>query len=324
MATAASELPEPRQGAPVVSGAAAARQQRPSFRLLRLRRKLLPALFLLPVVVYAAAFFAYPLVNGFLVSFEQYGFAQLVSGSGPFVGLENYRQAISDPVTLAAARNTAIFTVLSVAFQVSIGLAIAVLLSRRFFLATLLRRLVLVPWMLPGVATGSIFAILFGAPNAFVNTLLLHLHLIHSSVQWLIEYTPAMAALVVTNIWLGLPFNIIVLYSGLQGLDAQVQEAAMTDGATHWQRFRFVTVPMLKPVLLIVIALGLIATVKTFDIVIVMTGGGPNNVTQLLSTWSYTQAFTNYNYGEGAAIGNILLVVSMIFAAGYLYHMRKE
>lgn len=288
------------------------------------RRKLVPALFLLPVVGYAMAFFAYPLVNGFLVSFERYGFAQLVSGSGPFIGLANYAQTLANPVTLTAAKNTAIFTVLSVGFQVSIGLAIATLLNRKFLLANVLRRLVLVPWTLPAVAVGAIFAVLFGAPDAFVNTLLVNLHLIKSPVPWLVNYTPAMAALVVTNIWLGLPFNIIVLYSGLQGLDEQVQEAAMTDGATNWQRFRLVTVPMLKPVLLIVIVLGLIATVKVFDIVIVMTGGGPNNVTQLLSTWSYTEAFSNFNYGEGAAIGNILLIVSMIFAAGYIYYMRKE
>jgi multiple sugar transport system permease protein len=293
-------------------------------RRYRIRRAIVPALFVGPVVVYAAIFFVYPLIFGFIMSFEQYGFSALVKGSGPFVGFDNYRATLSDPVTIAAFRNTAIFTVASVFFQVVIGLALAVLLNQRFFLSNILRRLVLVPWLIPLVATGTVFSLLFGAQNSLINAVLEHLGLIQSPILWLINYAPAMSALILVNVWAGLPFNTIVFYSGLQDIDPVFYEAAKTDGANAWQRFRLITLPLLRPVTAIVIMIGIIATVKVFDLVIVITDGGPNNATQLLSTWAYTQSFTNFNFGQGAAIGNMLLVLSMIAAVVYVKTLRKE
>ncbi|MCU1495900.1 MAG: lacF8 [Acidimicrobiaceae bacterium] len=293
-------------------------------RRLQIRRIVLPALFLGPVVIYAIVFFAYPLIFGFVMSVENFGFAALVKGSGPFVGLGNYRDALKDPVTLMAIRNTAIFTVVSVALQAALGLAIAVLLNRKFLLSGFLRRLILVPWLIPLIATGTIFSLLFGAQDSLVNAVLQHLGFIDAPIQWLINFTPAMIALITVNIWAGLPFNVIVFYSGLQDVDPVLHEAAKTDGANAWQRFRLVTFPLLRPVTAIVLMLGIISTVKVFDLVIVMTDGGPNNATQLLSTWAYTESFTNFNFGQGAAIGNILLIVSMIVAVFYVKSVRRE
>lgn len=290
----------------------------------RLRRAVLPSLFLGPVIIYALIFFAYPLIFGFVMSVEQFNFAALVNGSGPFVGLSNYRAVLADPVTIAALRNTAIFTAASVAFQVIISLGLALLLNQKFFLGGLLRRLVLVPWLIPLVATGTIFAQLFGAQNSLVNSVLQHLGIIHSPIAWLIHYTPAMIALILVNIWAGLPFNTIVFYSGLQDLDETLHEAAKVDGANAWQRFLHITLPLMRPVIAIVAMIGIIATVKVFDLVIVITGGGPDNATQLLSTWAYTQAFTNFNFGQGAAVGNILLVLSIIVAVVYIKTLKRE
>jgi multiple sugar transport system permease protein len=290
----------------------------------RTRRFLLPVLFVGPVVLYAVVFFAYPLIFGVRMSFETFGFAALVHGSGPFDGITNYRQAIADPVLLTALRNTVIFTVASVVFQLGLGLGIAMLLNQRFFLAGLLRRLVLIPWLIPLLATGTVFSLLFGDQGGFINTLLQQLGIISHPVAWLIDPTPAIVSIIVVNIWAGLPFNIIVLHSGLQDIDTIYYEAARIDGAGAFQRFRQITLPLLRPVLLIVLMLGIIYTVKAFDIVIVMTNGGPNNATQLLSTWAYTQTFTNFNFGQGAAIGNMLLVISMIVAVFYLRSLRRE
>jgi multiple sugar transport system permease protein len=298
-------------------------RQASGLRRVMSRRFVVPALFILPVVVYVLVFFAYPLVFGIIMSVEQFGFVAMVHGSGPFVGLANYRAALDDPTTLLALRNTVIFTVFSVGFQVGVGLAIAVLLNRPFLLSGLLRRLVLIPWLIPLLATGTIFSLLFGSQDSVINTILMHLRLISSPVDWLVNPDPAIAAIILVNIWAGLPFNIIVLYSGLQDIDPQLYEAAMVDGASSLQRFRRITIPLLRPVLLIVIMLGVIYTVKVFDIVIVMTGGGPNNATQLLSTWAYTQAYSNFNFGEGAAIGNILLVISAVIAVFYLRTLRR-
>lgn len=290
----------------------------------RARRWFLPTLFVGPVVLYALIFFAYPLIFGIRMSFENFGFAALVHGSGPFDGVTNYRQAVDDSVLKTALRNTVLFTVLSVVFQLGLGLAIAMLLNQRFFLAGVLRRFVLVPWLIPLLAVGTVFSLLFGDQGGFINTELQQLGIISHPVAWLIDPTPAIASIIIVNIWAGLPFNIIVLHSGLQDIDGIYYEAARIDGAGAWQRFRQITLPLLRPVLLIVLMLGIIYTVKAFDIVIVMTNGGPNNATQLLSTWAYTQTFSNFNFGQGAAIGNILLIISMIIAMFYLRSLRRE
>lgn len=290
----------------------------------RYRRLIVPVLFIGPVVVYVLLFFAYPLVYGIVMSVENFGFDALVHGSGPFVGVGNYRSIFGDPVTLTALRNTVIFTVGSLVFQVAIGLGIAILLNRKFFLAKLFQRLILVPWLIPLLASGTIFSLLFAADNGFVNDVLMRLGLIHTPVPWLIDSAPALAAITVVNIWAGIPFNTIILYSGLQDIDETYYEAARVDGANAWQRFWKITLPLLRPVLAIVLMLGVIFTVKTFDVVLVMTGGGPNNATQLLSTWAYTQAFSNFNFGDGAAIGNVLLIGCLIVAAFYVRSLRSH
>jgi multiple sugar transport system permease protein len=293
-------------------------------RWLRVRRILFPALFIAPVLVYALVFFAYPLVFGILMSFQRFDFAAVVHGSGPFVGLANYRAVLSDSVTDLAFRNTLVFTVASVVCQVGIGLAVALLLNRKFLLASFLRRLVLIPWLIPLLATGTVFSLLFGTQNAPINNLLQHAHVIHAPIPWLIQGNTALAAIILVNIWAGLPFNIIVLYSGLQDIDPALHEAAMVDGAGPAQKLRHITLPLLRPVLMIVIMLGIIGTVKVFDIVWVMTAGGPNNATQLLSSWAYTQAFTNFDFGQGAAISDLLLVITFALALIYLRSLRRQ
>lgn len=297
---------------------------RPSARRRAQAQRILPALFIAPVLVYALVFFAYPLVFGIIMSFQRFDFAAVVHGSGPFVGFANYQAVLSNSVTLLALRNTVVFTVASVVCQVGIGLAVALLLNRQFFLSGFLRRLVLVPWLIPLLATGTIFSLLFGGENAPINSVLQYAHVIHAPVPWLIQGNTAMAAIIFVNIWAGLPFNIIVLYSGLQDIDPSLHEAAMVDGASPAQKLRYITLPLLRPVLLIVIMLGIIATVKVFDIVWVMTAGGPNNATQLLSSWAYTQAFTNFDFGQGAAISDLLLVLSFGLALIYLRSLRTQ
>jgi multiple sugar transport system permease protein len=290
----------------------------------RYRRRIIPILFIGPVALYVLIFFAYPLIFGIVMSVENFGFGALVHGSGPFVGVDNYRSVFAAPVTLTALRNTLIFTVGSLVFQVAIGLGIAVLLNRKFLLSKLFQRLILVPWLIPLLASGTIFSLLFAASNGFVNDVLIRLGIIHTPVPWLIDSGPALAAITIVNIWAGIPFNAIILYSGLQDIDAVYYEAARVDGANAWQRFWRITLPLLRPVLSIVLMLGVIFTVKTFDVVLVMTGGGPNNATQLLSTWAYTQAFSSFNFGDGAAIGNVLLIGCLIVAAFYVRSLRSH
>jgi len=143
-------------------------------------------------------------------------------------------------------------------------------------------------------------------------------------IFWLDSRVSGMAAIIIVSIWAGLPFNTILLYAGLQDVPREIQEAAMVDGANAWQRFRKVTLPLIRPVAAIVLMLGLIYTVKTFDIVILLTNGGPGNATQLLATDAYTQVFSNLQFAGGAAIGNILLLFCAIISVIYIWSIRRS
>jgi multiple sugar transport system permease protein len=305
-------------------GTHGARPVRPATTLhwLRSHRKQAVLLaFVLPAVVYIIIFFAYPLVYGFKMSVEKLGF---IAGNGPFIGLHNYKVEISDPVTRTALMNTAIFLVVSVVFQFSIGLGIASYFNRRFFLARFLRSLIIVPWLFPPIASATIFSIMFAGQGGIIDEMLRSLHLISSPIFWFDSSFKAMFVIIIVNIWIGIPFNAVLLYSGLQDIPGDLREAAALDGAGPWERFRYVTLPLLRPVALIVIMLGIIYTVKTFDTVVLLTNGGPDNGSQLMSTWAYNLAFTNFQTGQGAAVGDMLFIFCMIVAFFYIRATRRE
>jgi len=312
VAPARSGEPAPVSRAPV----------RPHRRLRR--RRLIQLAFVAPVVVYVVVMFAYPLVFGVSMSLEDFTFASLATGFAKFAGLSNYRQVFDNPVTWTAIVNTVIYTVITLFFQFGLGLAIASFFNRRFPLSRTLRTLILIPWLLPLIATGTIFRLLFAGSGGLVNRILADLHIIHSPIFWLDSRVSGMAAIIIVSIWAGLPFNTILLYAGLQDVPREIQEAAMVDGANAWQRFRKVTLPLIRPVAAIVLMLGLIYTVKTFDIVILLTNGGPGNATQLLATDAYTQVFSNLQFANGAAIGNILLLFCAIISVIYIWSIRRS
>ena len=262
--------------------------------------------FVVPALIYVILFFAYPLIYGFTMS------------------VHNYIVEIKDPVTREALANTAIFLVASLFFQFTIGFGIASYFSRRFFLSGFLRSLIIIPWLFPPIASGTIFAIMFAGQGGIIDETLQSLHLISSPIFWFDSSFKAMFVIIFVNIWIGIPFNAVLLYSGLQDIPNELREASALDGASAWQRFRYITVPLLRPVSLIVIMLGIIYTVKTFDLVIVLTNGGPDNGSQLMSTWAYTLAFQNFQTGQGAAVANMLFVFCMIVAFFYIRATRRE
>jgi multiple sugar transport system permease protein len=284
-------------------------------------RQLTLLAFVVPALTYVILFFAYPLIYGFTMSVEKIGF---IAQSGPFIGLHNYRVEINDPVTREALTDTAIFLVASLFFQFTIGLGIASYFSRRFFLSRFLRSLIIIPWLFPPIASGTIFAIMFAGQGGIIDETLLSLHLISSPIFWFDSAFKAMFVIIFVNIWIGIPFNAILLYSGLQDIPNELREASALDGANAWQRFRYITFPLLRPVSLIVIMLGIIYTVKTFDLVIVLTNGGPDNGSQLMSTWAYTLAFQNFQTGQAAAVANMLFIFCMIVAFFYIRATRRE
>jgi multiple sugar transport system permease protein len=286
------------------------------------RQQLAGWLFLTPAIAYLLFAFALPIVYNVMLSFEQTSPATIANVTAPYAGLDNYRFIQHDPTSRAAIVRTLEFTAGSLLGQFIIGFALALLFTLRFPGRTLARSLVIVPWLLPLIVTGVIFRFLFQAEGGAVNELLMDVGLADRPIQWLNDPHLAPWTILIANIWLGVPFFTLLLYSALQEVPVEVKEAAIIDGAGPWQRLRLVIVPIILPVIEVTLLLGFVFTVKVFDLVIGLTGGGPANSTQLITTWSYNLSFQVFSFGQGAALNNVLLVLALICAPLYLLLSR--
>jgi multiple sugar transport system permease protein len=313
-------------GAAATTGAGAAVRSKSIRSRLSARRKqqLAGWLFLTPAIAYLLFAFALPVVYNVMLSFEQTSPATIANFTAPFAGLDNYRFVFHDPTSRAAIVRTLEFTVLSLVFQFIIGFALALLFSLRFPGRTLARSLIIVPWLLPLIVTGVIFRFLFQAEGGAVNQVLTSVGLVDHPIQWLNDPNLALWTIIIANIWLGIPFFTLLLYSALQDVPMEVREAAVIDGAGPWQRLRLIIVPIILPVIQVTLLLGFVFTVKVFDLVIGLTGGGPANSTQLITTWSYNLSFQQFSFGEGAALNNVLLLLALVCAPLYLWLSRSS
>lgn len=280
--------------------------------------------FVVPVWVYVLGFYVYPLVSNVRMGFQNYTVSSFYTGSAPYVGFANYRAVWHSPPFAGIVVNTVLFTAGSLVFQFGIGLALAVFFRRVFPLNAVLRSLLLVPWLLPLVVSGTVWRWILYLDSGVLNQTLLHLHLISQPIPWLVSTNMSLVAVTLVNIWVGIPFNMVILYGGLQALPEQVYEAAAIDGAGAWQRFTKITLPLLRPVMLVVLTLGLIYTVKVFDLIMIVTQGGPANSSQNLTTYAYDLSFQQLSFGQGAALGNLLILVAIVFAGIYLRAVRDQ
>jgi multiple sugar transport system permease protein len=286
------------------------------------KRQLAGWLFLSPAILYLLFAFLLPIIYNVMLSFEQTSIATIGNLTAPYAGLANYRFVFNDPTSRSAILHTFEFTFGSLVGQFIIGFALALLFTLRFPGRTLGRSLVIVPWLLPLIVTGVIFRFLFQLEGGAVNQILMDIGLVHHPIDWLDDPHLALWTVLIANIWLGVPFFTLLLYSALQDVPVEVKEAALMDGAGPWQRLRLIIVPIILPVIEITLLLGFVFTVKVFDLVIGLTGGGPANATQLITTWSYNLSFQQFNFGQGAALNNVLLVLAMICAPLYLLLSR--
>jgi len=282
-------------------------------------------LFVLPAALFIVAFLAYPLIDNILVSFHDVNINTFINGNAPFNGLANYRQVVQTADFQAAVSNIAIFAVCSLTFQFLIGMLLALFFNRSFPLSGTIRALILLPWLLPLVVTATAFKWLFTDPNGLMNYVFVDvLHVLPHHLAWLADSQLALPVAIVANIWIGIPFNMIILHSGLQGIPEEIYEASAIDGANRWVQFSRITLPLLRPVVSILFMLGLIYSIKIFDVVYVLTGGGPGNATEMLSILSYQLSFHDFQFGQGAAVGTIMVLVALIFAVIYLAILRRE
>ncbi|MEU7871536.1 sugar ABC transporter permease [Dactylosporangium sp. NPDC049140] len=278
--------------------------------------------FLTPVAVYLLAFYAYPLYRNLDLSLHKYTVRSFVQGNAPFIGLDNYDTVLSDPTFWPAVWHTAVFTLVSLLFQFTIGMALALFFHQHFPLSATLRALFLVPWLLPLIVSASTWSWMLNSDSGIVNAALRLVGV--DPVNWLTSPAWSLASVTLANIWIGIPFNLVVVYSGLQAIPGEIYEAAALDGARPWSTFWRITFPLLRPVSAITLLLGLIYTLKVFDIIWIMTKGGPADASTTLATWSYRLGFGNLlpSFGPGAAVGNLLIIVAMVFGLVYIRTQR--
>lgn len=291
----------------------------PSRSDLRARyRRAARLVFLIPAGLYVLFAFVVPVIYNLILSFEVTTPATIASLFAPWAGISNYKVTLLNSITQSALIRTLTFTVLSLLFQFLIGFGLALLFNLRFPLNKLARSLVIVPWLLPFLVTGFIFRFLFQLEAGAVNQVLVDLHLIHQPIGYLLSPGWAYVTVLITNIWLGVPFFTVLLFSALQDVPPELKEAAMIDGAGPWQTLVRVTLPVIRPVIEVTFVLGFVFTVKVFDIVISLTQGGPANSTQLIATWAYNLSFQQFDYGAGAALNTVLLIIALLVAPIYI------
>ena len=287
----------------------------------RTRRDLLPYLFVLPAVLFLSALLAYPLLLNVIMSVQDRTAANLLDGSAPWVGLDNYRAAFADPQFAAAARHSVVFAVTSVAVQLCIGLGLALFYARSFPGARTMRALYLIGYAVPVVITAQVYRWLLDGHTGFVNWIL---GVQSEPIYWLTDPGLALPALIVAQVWLGVPYTMVNLLAGLTQIPAELHEAAAIDGAGPWRRFRYVTLPLLRPVIAATAVLSLIFTFKTFDLVWIATQGGPAGATEILPTLAYRSVFGEFLFGKGAAILNVVFAALFLLSIVYLWSLRRE
>jgi multiple sugar transport system permease protein len=210
-----------------------------------------------------------------------------------------------------------VFTIFSILFQFVIGFALALLFNKRFPGSTFFRGTAMISWLLPVTVVGLLFKFMFQVKGGIMNQLLMTIGAIKEPVEWLLGAKSAMIAIVTANIWIGIPFNMMLITTGLTTIPDEIYESAQLDGAGKVVTLFKITIPMIKPAIMSVLTLGFIYTFKVFDLVWVMTKGGPVNATELMSTYAYRLSFEEFQFSKAATAANVLFVI--LFIVGIFY-----
>jgi multiple sugar transport system permease protein len=255
-------------------------------------------LFMLPAAVFLICFLTYPLGLGVWLGFTD----TTIGRDGVFVGLENYGFLWDDGVFWLSVFNTILYTTVASVLKFALGLWLALLLNEHLPFKSFFRAIVLLPWVVPTVLSALAFWWIYDSQFSIISWSLMNMGLIDAPINFLGDPNTARASVIAANVWRGIPFVAISLLAGLQTIPASLQEAASLDGATSWQRFRYVTLPMLTPIIAVVMTFSVLFTFTDFQLIYVLTKGGPVNATHLMATLSFQRAIPGGQLGEGAAI----------------------
>jgi multiple sugar transport system permease protein len=281
-------------------------------------------LWILPAFLYIILMMGYPIIFNIILSFQDVTTTTLLNPVKEFIGLKNYFDVIKDPVFHKVIGNSFVFTVGCIFFQFTIGLALALLFNLNFPLAGSMRGVLLITLMVPTVVVSIIFRWLLSGDFGLINELLMQVGLLDKGIAWLAEPKMALGGVMLANIWIGIPFNTMILAPGIASISPTLYEAAAIDGAGQVKRFIYITLPLLRPTILIVLVLGFIYTFRIFGLIYAMTSGGPVNATTVLPIQAYKLSFSFFKFGQGAAATNILLSILLIIIFIYLTLVSRE
>ena len=275
---------------------------------------LAPWLLILPLLISLGSVSVYPIVNGVWLSLTN---TSLVTQEDAFVGLANYRTLLGDDAFWNAWGHTVLFTAVSTALETVLGLAMALLLYEPFVGRSLVRAAMLVPWAMPTVVTSKMFGWLFDGQHGLINYLLKSVGLIEGNVNWYGSVDHALNTIIIADVWKTTPFMALLLLAGLQTVPRSLTEAAKMDGASAWRIFWHVRLPLLLPTLLIAGMFRALDAFRIFDLVYVLTGGGPADSTETLSTLSYKVLFSTLQFGYGSALSTPMFITETLIAIGF-------
>ena len=290
------------------------REARLNLVLSFLRRSWLIYLLVLPAVIYRIGITFVPLIQTFTLSLTN---RNLVARTNDFVGLANYKSLLTDDQFIWALTFTFIYAVSTVMGELLIGMAVALLLHQRFVGRQAARTALLVPWAISAVLAGIMWKIMFWDVGGPINDILLRLHIIGQPLAWLAMPNYAQFAVIFASVWKFMPFAALLLLASLQTIPDELFDAAKVDGATAWNRFRHITMPLVSPVITVIIMFRLMEALRAFDQIYSLTGGGPGVATDVLSRYAYSVMFYYSKYGYGATLA-VLMFMLTICTSGML------
>jgi multiple sugar transport system permease protein len=272
---------------------------------------------ILPSLILILAVVIYPVASGIILSFHEMRLTRPDLGT-PFVGLKHYAAMMNDSVFRVALFNTVVWVVLGVTSQFILGLITALALNRPLPGMKLARILILLPWIMPSVVAGHMWALMLDSRLGVINDILVRLGMLTEYKAWFADPNTALPTVLLVSLWNSFPFFTLLLLAGLQGIPDDLYEAASVDGANFWLQFRHITLPLLTPVIVAVIILRVIGLVNAPDLLIVLTGGGPGNATEVLSLYAFKKAYTEFNFGYAGALSVFMLLLLMLFTVLYV------
>lgn len=283
---------------------------------LKTKKKIAPYLYVMPVLILLLIMYGYPLIKSIIMSLQDYKLTS--SGSAPFNDFANFKKMFSDTDFLLLLKNSLIYVIISVVAQFVLGLILALCLKTKFRGRGIYQSIVFLPWAFSSFVVGLMFRWSFNGEYGVVNDILMKMGIIKENVAWLGTPGLSLAVVIIAMIWMGIPFFEIMILAALQSVPDDIYEAADIDGCGMFRKFFSLTLPYIKPTIIMTVLLRTIWIFNSFDLIVIITGGGPVNYSQTLPSYMYSKAFASYDFGLASAFGVLLIVILGIYAVLFL------